>query len=100
MVPSVQSNAGFPACVHLAIRFNDHAVNYQSVEEWLIDQGDGSGECWFEWASADERDKAIVTNKVWTCQWYPNTPVGFYAVAASSYEVLMAAVNSRGQEAQ
>ena len=45
--------------------------------------------------SDDERQRAIEKDSVWTCQWYPNTPVGSCALAASSFEVLMTAIRDR-----
>lgn len=92
-LPHRIEQAGFPSCVHLGIQFNQHAVYYQTAEEWLADQDDGSDRCWFDWVSDEERQKALASGRVWTCQWYQDTPVGFSALAASSFEALMAAVN-------
>jgi hypothetical protein len=83
---------GFPACVHLSIEFNQHAVDYESVEEWIAKMTT-DGRFFYVWASEAERDTAIATGSIWTCQWYPDTPVGFHAVAASSFEALMTYVN-------
>lgn len=93
-MPQVKQASGFPPCVHLHVNFNEHAVYYETAEDWLSDQDDGKKECWFEWVSPEERAKAIAADSIWTCQWYPKTPVGFCALAASSYEALMAAVNA------
>ncbi len=43
-----------------------------------------------DWVSDDERDAAIRTNRCWVLHWYPNTPVGFCSIAASSTEALIA----------
>ena len=72
----------------LAISFNDHASNYVSVKEAaeegsMLDFGD--------WVSEAEKQKAIDTNRVWAVQWYPQTPVGFHAVLASSLAVAVEA---------
>jgi hypothetical protein len=83
---------GLPSCIHLTIEFNQHAMYYETVEKWLADhEGDN---CWFEWVSPEERQRAIDTDSVWTCQWYPITPVGFHAIAASTFEALMTALKS------
>ena len=93
MAPKPHSQAGFPTCVNLSIEFNAHASNYQTVEEWERDFIERDRTTWFDWISPEERLKAIETDSVWTCQWYPQTPVGFNALAASTFEALMEAVN-------
>jgi hypothetical protein len=90
MVPTVKHINGFPACVSLSIGFNEHAVFYQTASEWLENQESASA---LEWA-VGERDRAIATDSIWTCTWYPTTPVGSCTVAAASFETLMAAVRS------
>lgn len=74
----------------LTISFNDeHACNYVSAQGWHDEwgmYGGGSETDCIQWASEDERQKAIRDNSVWTIQWYPNTPVGFYCVGASTFE--------------
>ncbi|RWE37426.1 hypothetical protein [Mesorhizobium sp.] len=66
----------------LSIRFNDHAANYEDAEDYyaLI----GSEDDISDWISTEERQKAIDTNSVWEIQWYPQTPVGFCRIKASS----------------
>lgn len=68
----------------LHLTFNDHCSNYLTVDE-EVTQGDWHG----DWISDEERDKAIATNRAWTLQWYPDTPVGFYASSASTLEALL-----------
>ncbi|URC15578.1 hypothetical protein DB2_76 [Octadecabacter Antarctic DB virus 2] len=73
----------------LTIGFNeDHSCNYVTAEGWRDEYGFylGGKEDIIDWASEDERLKAIAENSVWTIQWYPNTPVGFCIVGASSFE--------------
>lgn len=84
-LPEVYRLPGFPACVHLSIEFNPHAVLYQDLSSWLADDGD------VEWVSEEERARALALNTIWLCQWYPRTPVGFCRLAASSFVALMAA---------
>ena len=68
----------------LTIGFNEaHAPNYCPASEWGEYRDDDSG---IDWVSPDEREKAIATNSVWTIQWYPDTPIGFNCVAASTFE--------------
>lgn len=73
----------------LTIGFNDdHACNYEDAESWHDNSGfyRGDREDRIDWASEDERMKAIRENSVWTIQWYPETPVGFCCVGASTFE--------------
>jgi hypothetical protein len=90
-IPSVKSPVGFPSCVSLTIEFNQHAVNYQTVQQWESDRGDVGG---VDWVSPEERERAFATDSVWECHWYPTTPVGSCSLCASSFEALMAAVNA------
>ena len=67
----------------LVIGFNDdHAPNYATAQQFSDEYGDGR----IDWASEEERQKALRENSVWTIQWYPHTPVGFTCVGASSFE--------------
>ena len=51
------------------------------------------------WVSEEEKQRAIETNRVWTIHWYPNTPVGFHALSASTLSaVLSAAFGDRSDE--
>lgn len=74
----------------LTISFNeDHAPSYETAQEWhdrtgrYRSEGDDQR---INWVSEAERLKAISENAVWTIQWYPQTPNGFYCVGASSFE--------------
>ena len=74
----------------LTIGFNDeHAANYTDAQgwhdEWGMYGGGADHDC-IQWASEDEREKAIKNNTVWTIHWYPDTPVGFTCVGASTFE--------------
>jgi len=73
----------------LTIAFNDiHAPNYETAEEWSQTCSDyeGSRRALVDWPSEDERLKAIRENSVWTITWYPDTPLGFHCVGASTFE--------------
>ena len=68
----------------LSIGFNDdHACNYVHAKDWDC-YGDEKSR--IDWVSGDEKRRALENNSVWTIQWYPDTPVGFYCVAASTFE--------------
>jgi hypothetical protein len=71
----------------LSLTLNDeNALNYQSVREWLEyedDRDDG-------WVSPEERERAVATNRMWSLQWYPTTPIGFNRLRASTLSSLLA----------
>ncbi|WP_375198981.1 hypothetical protein [Cupriavidus metallidurans] len=69
--------------VGLIIQHNDHALIYQPIVDWLIDHCGPDG-CYD--VTPDDRDEILRTGECWTLQWYPNTPVGFNAVAAATLE--------------
>lgn len=69
----------------LHLTHNEHRCYYQSVEQF---GKDGPA----DWVSDEERERAIAADEVWCLQWYPETPVGFNAIAASSLEALREAL--------
>ncbi len=73
----------------LTIGFNDdHTPNYVNAQRWADEYGEyrGDDDDRIHWVSEEERQKAIRENSVWTIQWYPDTPVGFCCVGASTFE--------------
>lgn len=70
---------------HLIIDRGDNNMNYESVEEWLIDN------VCTKWAKVlpGEYEKIIESGSLWTLQVYPDTPIGFYARAASTLDALL-----------
>ena len=73
----------------LSITHNTHTCLYQSASVWLEDQAREGGEAWFEWENDEARLRSIATGEIWTMQWYPETPVGFLAVAAPTLQELL-----------
>ncbi len=79
----------------LTIGFNDdHAYNYTTAAGWRDEYGmyQGNENDLISWVSDEERDRAIEQNSVWTIQWYPETPVGFSCIGASSLPALFTAL--------
>ena len=66
---------------------NPHSVNYEPVESWFEHTVDNDNP-WCEPLDG-EREKIVATRSLWTLQVYPSTPIGFYAVCASSLEALV-----------
>lgn len=73
------------------IGFNDeHSCNYCSAQKYADEYGQYEpGDMWI---SDEDRTLALRTNSVWSIQWYPDTPVGFYRKYASSLPKLLEAV--------
>jgi hypothetical protein len=69
----------------LTLTHNDHLGYYMSVEDWESTTSS-------EWVSTEERERAHETGEMWTLRWYPDTPVGFHEVSASSLAALIAYV--------
>jgi hypothetical protein len=87
---------GFPTCISLSLEFNQHANYYLTAQAWIKEQADNGHR--IAWVSAEERQRAIDTDSIWMCQWYPITPVGSYTLAASTFDTLMAAVLKVGDQ--
>ena len=67
----------------LHLTHNDHKSVYESIQ----DHYDAK-----DFVSPEEYIKAIDEDSVWVLQWYPETPVGFHIVAASSLEAIKDAI--------
>ena len=60
----------------LSLEHNQHKNYYDKAEAWIADND------WCDWENEAAKQKAIDTDEIWTLQWYPETPVGFCAIAA------------------
>ena len=82
-----------PKHINITIEHNPHATIYESAEEYIKEKL--ASESWEEHDFISEADKheCIRTNEIWTIQWYPNTPVGFNYVVASTLEKALAKAN-------
>lgn len=67
----------------LHLSHNEHRDVYDTIEEFY-DAGD--------FISPEEWREAVAKDSVWVLHWYPNTPVGFIRIAASTLEALEARV--------
>jgi hypothetical protein len=65
------------------MQHNEHKDYYQSVEGYIKENPN------MNWVSKAEMENAIETDDMWAVQWYPDTPIGFYWVAACSLEALL-----------
>jgi hypothetical protein len=69
-----------PRHIELSIHHNPHRGDYETIERWLElnEQRDGA-----EITPAD-RAAILATGELWVVRWYPETPVGWCAVAAAT----------------
>jgi hypothetical protein len=72
----------------LYLQHNQHRDYYQSPAEWIADND------LYDWEDEASKQAAIDSDSIWTLQWYPETPIGFYAVAAPTLEDLLELANS------
>jgi hypothetical protein len=68
----------------LTLIHNAHRNYYQQLSEWIAEN------TWCDWENEDAKARAILEDECWTLQWYPNTPVGFNAVAAPTLNEVLA----------
>lgn len=81
-----------PKHINLTIEHNPHASHYLTAEEYLDeDLKDFASDI----APAD-RAAMIATGEIWEIQWYPDTPIGFYVVAAATLERALELANASG----
>ena len=74
----------------LTLEHNPHKDIYLTVQEW-IELTDESH--MYQWKDDADKQEAISTDELWTLQWYTDTPIGFYAVAASTISKLLDLAN-------
>lgn len=72
----------------MSLEHNAHRNIYESAEDWIVNNE------WCDWESEDAKRKAIETDEIWTLQWYPQTPIGFCAVAAPTLADLLRLASS------
>ena len=61
------------------ISHNDHKTVYMSAEPWISENLE-------DWRDNASRQCAIEADEIWTLQWYPATPIGFYTASAPTLE--------------
>lgn len=72
-----------PKHINLSIEHQPHAVCYMTVDQWV---GEDSGSI-----RLVDPDEMVRAGEVWLVHWYPESPTGYCAVAASSLERALAA---------
>ena len=70
----------------LHLSHNEHRDVYETVEEFYdVDS----------FISMEELAKAISEDSVWVLHWYPETPIGFHRIAASTLEAIEAKLKQK-----
>lgn len=68
----------------LSLEHNEHKNYYESAEQFIA-----NSELAKDFESPEAMTRAIEADSIWVLQWYPETPVGFHRVAATTlYDVL------------
>lgn len=72
---------------------DDSATNYETVAVMLEGRSNYYHSDDFV-GGVDEKARCAETNSIWTAHWYPETPVGFRVLHASTYEKLHQALEA------
>lgn len=81
--------AALPRHINLSIEHQPHKSNYESIESYEQWRGSRAAD---DWASPEQREKAIATDNLWTVQWYPDSPVAFCFMMGADLDVLLARI--------
>ena len=72
----------------LHLSHNEHRDVYETVEDFYdVDS----------FISMEEFTKAISEDSVWVLHWYPETPIGFHRIAASTLEAIEAKLKDKNR---
>ena len=71
----------------LYLTHNEHRDWYESIEDFIANR-----ELAGDFPSEEEHLKAVAEDSLWVLHWYPETPIGFHRVAASSLEAIKLAL--------
>lgn len=63
----------------LHLSHNEHRDVYETIEQFYDAE---------DFISPDEWQKALAEDSVWVLHWYPETPIGFHCIAASTLEAI------------
>jgi hypothetical protein len=73
----------------LHLSHNEHKDVYESIQDFYDAK---------DFVSPEEYIKAIDENSVWQLQWFPDTPIGFHIICASSLEAIEAALKEKNDD--
>lgn len=75
----------------LSLTHNEHKNYHYTAQQEIESNPDYYDD---ESFPSGEREKCIAANELWTLQWYPDTPVGFNVIHASTLEAILVAVRA------
>lgn len=67
----------------LYLTHNEHRDYYETVADWLLKK-----EREPSFLSSESRQRCIDSGEIWELQWYPETPLAFFVVAAPTFAEL------------
>jgi hypothetical protein len=70
----------------LHLSHNEHRDVYETIEQFYNAE---------DFISTEEWRKAVAEDSVWVLHWYPNTPIGFNRIAASTLEAIEAKLKEK-----
>lgn len=77
--------------VSITISKNDHANVYMSSAQWIDENADA-----FSNTPQEALDAMRKSGDIWQIQWYPDTPIGFYAVHRATLDEAIDAARGIG----
>lgn len=69
----------------LYLTHNEHRDYYDKLDQFIADHNLAG-----DFKSPEALQRALDTDECWVLQWYPNTPVGFFRVAAPTLDEVLA----------
>jgi hypothetical protein len=73
------------------ITYNEHKAYYQEIEEFCLDNRS------HYFLVGEHRQRCIDTDTIWIAQIYPRTPVGFFCIAAPTFDELVELIDKEGR---
>lgn len=82
-----------PKHINLEIEHNPHKTDYETAEQYIKKMF--SCDCWDikDFISEEDKAECVKNNDFWTLHWYPDTPVGFCTIIASTLEKALERAN-------
>ena len=72
----------------LFLTHNEHRDYYEKAENYIREMCEEPALT--VWKYDEAKKRSVATDEIWELQWYPDTPIGFYKVAAPTLEELLA----------
>ena len=73
----------------LHLSHNEHRDVYETIEQFYDFE---------DFISPEEWRKAVAKDSVWVLHWYPETPIGFIRIAASTLDAIEAKLKEKNEK--